>query len=1021
MHADLRSARASLHSIFPLTEDLWIDWLDDEIVEFNRVFISVSSDYSKDSDEANLEILEHGSKILDLFESSTQDYLSLQYYYLPLFFKPAIKIWTKYVNFVKEAVFPIEDEETDDDDNDDEGKKTNQDEPKPTKISWLPVEMARDIFQNANRNTSLHFLESHKVWNVWRDFEILQLERIKKSKPNAATLAGAVNFVREIFLARLSIPHSAATFSSYSPFETANDNLSYESRLKHASSIRAKTTNEYNKRETCERKLATSGYTLHSFIEQLQLWEKKKSGIDYAQILWERCVSIHCLDESVWEKYLLFCMTRMKIESTVKNVVNRAKLFGDSEENLDEIFQRACTFITEMKSPAQFAILMKNRIGLVRRLVVEEPSASNTEKLRTAHKQGIQIFQSVFDSESIAEDFSLEQEYIHDEIHLFNDVVKARAIYDKLLLANPFSAALYIQIAAFERNHGRDLSRAAWILTQAVSKVKDDESRESVWTAIVGLARETGTVANITGNDGDEVGFYDVLAQSRAVEWAANAARIRKLGKKAHQLQQQQQQQNEQYWVWQQSQQETGEKKRMISANFVEGEPAGKKSKVFHSETVNDMDLDVNGVYNTKVVEKKVSGNVKREFFVIEDSNAGNIVRLVNVKPDTDVSFFKSLFGTKIPPVDYFLKNNEDGTTDGFIEFSKTEDAINAVLRDTIKVYGENVVIQRCIPAKKKWDDFDQIDTIMASIADEKNQDEEELRKRKIYVSNLDCTADKPLLRSVFGKYGKLKEIRLVQRNTNAFAYIEFEISRSAEKSLEMDGRTLEGFPGRKMSVAISDKSKTKKRVADPKELIVTNFTRATTKEDLEQLFGQHGAVKEVRLLLDKLGLPRGVGFVEFTEEASAKSALQLNGTILDGKILAVAPSDPNVRGGAQTGNNSGGVFSKYKEKRGYPAQISRGVGNDGRRSRIIGKDESSILRTEKTTSPAKIVAAIPLVPRKTARQTKIVALPVPSTVKTVAPSLGFPGLKGAETKNEGESSGGRKTQNDFRKMLLKK
>jgi hypothetical protein len=53
-----------------------------------------------------------------------------------------------------------------------------------------------------------------------------------------------------------------------------------------------------------------------------------------------------------------------------------------------------------------------------------------------------------------------------------------------------------------------------------------------------------------------------------------------------------------------------------------------------------------------------------------------------------------------------------------------------------VEIDGVAVTIQRCIPSKTEWGDFD---------ADEHN-------RSKIYISNLDVRVDKPLLRSEFGQ-----------------------------------------------------------------------------------------------------------------------------------------------------------------------------------------------------------------------------------------------------------------------------
>ncbi|KAI9342815.1 hypothetical protein BDR26DRAFT_858805 [Obelidium mucronatum] len=1042
--SDLRAARQAMHSLFPLSEDLWIEWLDDELAVFSNFVASSSSlPSSSSSPEENsvVDVQEKGLFLLDLFNLAVQDYLS-------------IPLWVKYLTFVKDSVFPPRPTNDNEDDEDEDDSPL-----KPT--GWLSLDLARPIFQSSLQATNHHFTQSHLPWTVYRDFETLVLLDSTSSTAATTTAAAAatknsetktaVDAVRRIHLSRLATPHATLdqTWQDYSSFETKHDPSGYEGRMKHASSIKAKSERESRKRETSERKLAETGGSAHGWLEMIEFWgggctstggkQLSQGDLFFVRTCWERAVKELWNDATVWERYIIFLMNKMRVTPVVMGVVNRAvrncswsgelwghrlrigEILGESEEELNDVFGRAYSFIIESKSVDQYVLLAKNRCGLFRRRVLEESgSLPARTALRSAHEEAIQIFRQGFPD---VDDFRVEQEAIHDEIHLFNDIARARSIYDTLLLSHQTSAHLCVLISDFERHHGRDLNRSHWILKQGLQKQRKDEDRLIILSAMAAFEKECSS-----SSGGDESGgFYDVFGKVKGIEWSLVVQRQKAAKKQGWsfdysaqqaqtQLVQSQEpqametmQQEDSSMVIDIDQHQNAESLKRELEQVSSPNRNAKKQKLKHTEDA--MEVDVSEEEQQKSGASTTAAPVKKDFYVLNDSNAGNIIRLINVKPETDSTFFKTLFRTKAPPVDYYLKAQEDGTTDGFIEFSRAEDAVAAALKDTVKVFGVSVSIQRCIPAKKKWDDFDE------------NAGETEAgaaEQKKIYVNSLDVGVDKPLLRQVFGHYGKIKEIRFVMRPSIAFAYIEFETGKSAERALELDGKSLPGFPGRKIGVAISDKSKTKKRIADPKELIVTNFTIATTKDDLHRLFEKFGKLKDIRLLLDQSGLPRGVGFVEFEDEASAKSALQLNGTELDGKFLGVAPSDPNVRGGS---HSTHGPHGKQHDRDGgvqIPQQRDRpGLGHPGRGGR--GGGGSGGGRGGKGTAnqggeAAKVTTAVTtssFVPRTASRKPQLNVKP--GTVAAVA----GPSVTAVPQKNT--DGVGSKTQDDFRKMLMKK
>ena len=79
------------------------------------------------------------------------------------------------------------------------------------------------------------------------------------------------------------------------------------------------------------------------------------------------------------------------------------------------------------------------------------------------------------------------------------------------------------------------------------------------------------------------------------------------------------------------------------------------------------------------------------------------------------------------------------------------------------------------------------------------------------------------------------------------------------------------------------------------KKLFVGGIPWATTSDDLQALFSQHGTVASAAVISDKMtGRSRGFGFVEFENDAEADAATQaLNNSDYNGRTLVVKEARP--------------------------------------------------------------------------------------------------------------------------------
>ena len=95
-------------------------------------------------------------------------------------------------------------------------------------------------------------------------------------------------------------------------------------------------------------------------------------------------------------------------------------------------------------------------------------------------------------------------------------------------------------------------------------------------------------------------------------------------------------------------------------------------------------------------------------------------------------------------------------------------------------------------------------------------------------------------------------------------------------------------------------------------KLYVGNLSYSTTSSDLEQLFGQHGAVQSAEVISDReTGRSKGFGFVQMGSDDEAQAAIgALNGQEHDGRPLTVneaKPREDRPRGGGGGGGGYGG------------------------------------------------------------------------------------------------------------------
>jgi RNA recognition motif-containing protein len=106
-------------------------------------------------------------------------------------------------------------------------------------------------------------------------------------------------------------------------------------------------------------------------------------------------------------------------------------------------------------------------------------------------------------------------------------------------------------------------------------------------------------------------------------------------------------------------------------------------------------------------------------------------------------------------------------------------------------------------------------------------------------------------------------------------------------------------------------------------KLFVGNLSYNTNENQLQELFGAHGNVIEVDLIMDKFsGRPRGFGFVTMETKEGADAAVQaLNGKSIDGRPMTVNEARPRE----ERPQRSGGGYRGDRGPRGGERREYRG------------------------------------------------------------------------------------------------
>ncbi|XP_052610999.1 squamous cell carcinoma antigen recognized by T-cells 3 isoform X1 [Peromyscus californicus insignis] len=768
----VRMARQKMSELFPLTEELWLEWLHDEI--------SMAMD--------GLD-REH---VYELFERAVKDYI-------------CPNIWLEYGQYSVGGI----------------GQKGG-------------LEKVRSVFERALSSVGLHMTKGLAIWEAYREFESAIVEA---ARPVAAFLSPSdweqtfdsqLEKVHSLFRRQLAIPlyDMEATFAEY---EEWSEEPIPESVLQNYQ----KALEQLEKYKPFEEALLQAEAPRLAEYQAYIDFEMKIGDPARIQLIFERALVENCLVPDLWIRYSRYLDRQLKVKDLVLSVHSRAVrncpwtvalwsryLLAMERHGVDHQVISA-TFETALSAgfiqATDYVEIWQVYLDYLRRRVdFRQDSSKELEELRSMFTRALEYLQQEVEerfSESGDPSCVIMQSWARVEARLCNNMQKARELWDSIMTrGNAKYANMWLEYYNLERAHG-DTQHCRKALHRAVQCTSDYP--EHVCEVLLTMERTEGTLED-----------WDVAVQKTETRLArVNEQRMKAAEKEAALVQQEE---------------ERAEQRKKVRAE----KKALKKKK------------------KTRGADKhKADEEDEREWGEEEEEQPCKRRRLEN----------------------------------------SVASAVAAATQEDTEVAGRCVTIDVAPPSKQK-EKAASLKLDMPKVAHDSSKD-----SVTVFVSNLPYSMDEPevKLRPLFEACGEVVQIRPVFSNRGDFrgyCYVEFKEEKSAHQALELDRKNVEGRP---MFVSpCVDKSKNPdfkvfrySTTLEKHKLFISGLPFSCTKEELEDICKAHGTVKDLRLVTNRAGKPKGLAYVEYENESQASQAvMKMDGMTIKENVIKVAISNPPQR-----------------------------------------------------------------------------------------------------------------------------
>uniref|UniRef100_A0A8C1MDP5 Spliceosome associated factor 3, U4/U6 recycling protein n=1 Tax=Cyprinus carpio TaxID=7962 RepID=A0A8C1MDP5_CYPCA len=761
----LRKARQKMSELFPLTEEIWLDWLKDEI--------------RLTEDESDRE------KVYELFERAVKDYVCPE-------------IWLEYVQYSIGGM----------------GAQGG-------------IERVRSIFERALTAVGLHMTKGASIWEAYREFEIVILSTVQVftlgSYSDLLQNISMLERIHTLFRRQLAVPlmDMEGTYAEYSDW--ADDGVPEMVTRQYRRALQ-----QLEKGKPFEEALLVSEPPKLAEYQAYIDFEMKEGDPARVQIIFERALAENCLVPDLWIKYTTYLDRQLKIKDLVLSAHERAvrncpwtmglwksyllalERHGADHQTVTDVFEKALNagFI----QATDYVEIWQSFLDYLRRRV-DFKWSRELDELRAAFARSLDYLkQDVEERFSESGDLSCTIMQIWARIEALHckNMQKARELWDSIMTkGNAKHANMWLEYYNLERSYG-DASHCRKALHRAVQCTSDYP--EHVCDVLLNFERVEGsledwdaavqkTETKINRVNEQRVAEKEAL-QARQEEEKAEHRRKAKADKKGQKKSQ--------------KVNRTGDKRKADDEYEQEwGEDAGMDEELFKlrnsivTATEELMETE-SGLFGRRAPPRKTEPpgfrknqrgsseapqqpqDVSKEQRI--DENCVFVSNLAFNLDDPEGKL-RALFqgcGTvqQVRPV--FSMN---GVFRGYcyVQFEDRLAVPEALKLDRKEVDGRPMYVSPCVD-KNKNPDFKVFKYKTA------------MEKHKIFISGLPYTCTKETLEDLCKQHGTVKAIRLVTNRSGkpkGLAYVEYENEAQASQAvLKMDGSMLENFT---LSVAISN------------------------------------------------------------------------------------------------------------------------------------------------------------------------------------------------------------------------
>ncbi|XP_077534992.1 spliceosome associated factor 3, U4/U6 recycling protein-like [Haemaphysalis longicornis] len=764
----LRDAREAMAKVFPLTPELWLEWIKDE---------------SKlcDSDEDK-------EKVMLLFERAVQDYLS-------------VALWLEYAQFSIGLMNAAE-----------------------------GLERVRRVFERAVTAAGLHVSQGSLLWEAYREFEVCLLAAVQSgaseesSQEQREQYVSQRNRVYSVFKRQLSVPlfGMEKTYQELKEWSEAAIEPAVEQQYKKAK-LKLDKVREY---ETAllggEEEGAPPALSL--YLPYLE-WEQGQGDPARIQCLYERALAQHCLVADLWERYMAYLDTQLKVESvslpcherSVRNCPWSASLWASylkalersqaPHERVKEAMEQALQAGFSQGQDYQrvwlaFLDYLRRRAE-ARTTQAGESVAPLLEDLRAAFQKAVEHLGQYAAAEGDICGPVLKY-WAKLEATLCGNLPRARELWNDITNQGRVTdAQTWLDYANFERTFG-DAKHYRKVLLRGMYAAMDWP--ESLGDLLLLFEREEGTLETLdVATEKYDAHMRRVLEKREKVA-AREAAREaeQEAHKKVHRAEKKAERKAEKKAERKAERQQAAETKvfkreppNQAKRKAPEGDDEEAQVAAEDGDGFKVPSLPADGPPSKK---HKTSEEVQGEAATEEQAKHGVIVTpdplkdirtvfLSNLSYDVEDSQITDAFKEVGEIEELRLVRDYKGRSKGYayLVFKSTQHVEEALKRDRTPVNGRPVFVSKC---------------------NERTQFKFQtgMEKNKLFVRGIPADLGEKDLEELFGKYGELKGVRLVTyRNghSKGIAYVEYANETSATVALvQTDGMSL---GGQTLQVAISN------------------------------------------------------------------------------------------------------------------------------------------------------------------------------------------------------------------------